>query len=176
MAGGVATLEEITKIAEIGCDVQLGMALYTGALPLGEAVAAPLARDVDGVWPTVVRDESGEPLGLVWSTRETLARAVTERRGIYWSRSRAATWIKGETSGSTQELLRVELDCDRDAILATVRQAGDGFCHAGPRTCWGERFVRDDQGGITFMGNSRYGWYSPGNTNLLSFKYDQMIW
>jgi len=89
---------------------------------------------------TVVCDELGRTLGLVWSTRESLERAVAERRGIYWSRSRAALWVKGETSGNTQELLRVDLDCDRDALRFTVRQHGVGFCHRESPSCWPDRF------------------------------------
>jgi phosphoribosyl-ATP pyrophosphohydrolase len=92
------------------------------------------------VWPTVVCDELGRTLGLVWSTRESLERAVAERRGIYWSRSRAALWVKGETSGNTQELLRVDLDCDRDALRFTVRQHGVGFCHRERPSCWPDTF------------------------------------
>jgi len=108
---------------------------------LGDAVAAPLAKPLPGdVWPTVVCDEAGHTLGLVWSTRESLARAVAERRGIYWSRSRQSLWAKGETSGNTQQLLRVDLDCDRDALRFTVRQAGAGFCHLNRRSCWQSEF------------------------------------
>jgi len=87
-----------------------------------------------------VCDEAGRTLGLVWSTRESLARAVTERRGIYWSRSRQAIWEKGATSGNSQTLVRVDLDCDRDALRFTVRQAGAGFCHLNRRSCWPSEF------------------------------------
>lgn len=138
-AGGVTTAAEIATLDAMGADAQVGMALYTGALPLGEAVAAPLVRDVDGLWPTVVVDELGQSLGLAWSSRETLARAVATRRGVYWSRARKEAWVKGATSGATQELLRVELDCDRDALRFVVRQAA-GFCHAGTRSCWNDAF------------------------------------
>src|SRR5881628_1318197 len=124
------------------------MALYTGRLPLGEAVAAPLAKPVEreggAAWPTVVCDEWGHALGLVWSTRESLVRAITERKGIYWSRSRQALWEKGATSGNTQELVRVDLDCDRDALRFTVRQRGAGFCHLERRSCWPSGFDLDD--------------------------------
>jgi phosphoribosyl-ATP pyrophosphohydrolase len=147
-AGGITTTVEIAELDRIGADAQVGMALYTGRLTLGAAVAAPLVKPIEnggcGVWPTVVCDEWGRALGLVWSTPESLARAVEERRGIYWSRSRQALWVKGETSGNTQQLLRVDLDCDRDALRFTVRQHGGGFCHLERRACWPEEFALDD--------------------------------
>ena len=154
-AGGITTADEIAALDAAGADAQVGMALYTDRLPLGEAIAAPLRSSPPGplsqlgegerrerpeIWPTVVCDELGRTLGLVWSTRESLARAVNERRGIYWSRSRNALWVKGATSGNTQELLRVDLDCDRDALRFTVRQLGVGFCHRGTRSCWSADF------------------------------------
>jgi phosphoribosyl-ATP pyrophosphohydrolase len=144
-AGGVTTAAEIAALDEIGVDAQVGMALYSGRLTFGEAVAAPLAKPLEGgVWPTVVCDEWERALGLVWSTRESVVRAVTERRGIYWSRSRKALWVKGETSGNRQDLLRVDLDCDRDALRFTVRQHGVGFCHLDRRACWPAEFAPDD--------------------------------
>jgi len=144
-AGGITTATEIAELDRIGADAQVGMALYTGRLQLGDAVAASLAKPLDGeVWPTVVCDESGHTLGLVWSTRESLARAIAERKGIYWSRSRQALWEKGATSGNTQELVRVDLDCDRDALRFTVRQHGAGFCHLEQPACWPAEFALDD--------------------------------
>src|SRR5437879_1861947 len=144
-AGGITTATEIAELDRIGADAQVGMALYTGRLRLGDAVAASLAKPLDGeVWPTVVCDESGHTLGLVWSTRESLARAIAERKGIYWSRSRQALWEKGATSGNTQELVRVDLDCDRDALRFTVRQHGAGFCHLEQPACWPAEFALDD--------------------------------
>jgi len=144
-AGGITTATEIAELDRIGADAQVGMALYTSRLSLGEAVAAPLAKSLDGdVWPTVVCDEWGHTLGLVWSTRESLARAIAERRGVYWSRSRRTLWEKGATSGNTQELVRVELDCDRDALRFTVRQRGAGFCHLDRRSCWPSGFDLDE--------------------------------
>jgi phosphoribosyl-ATP pyrophosphohydrolase len=144
-AGGITTPDDVAALDRIGADAQIGMALYTGRLLLGDAVAAPLQRPLDGgVWPTLVCDEAGCALGLVWSTRASLVRAVTERRGIYWSRSRSALWVKGETSGNTQLLVRVDLDCDRDALRFTVRQRGAGFCHLERRSCWPAQFDLDD--------------------------------
>jgi phosphoribosyl-ATP pyrophosphohydrolase len=144
-AGGITTPAEVAELDRIGADAQVGMALYTGKLPLGDAVAAPLIKPLPGeVWPTVVCDEAGHTLGLVWSTRESLARAIVERRGIYWSRSRQALWVKGETSANTQQLVRVDVDCDRDALRFTVRQAGVGFCHLNRRSCWESEFDLPD--------------------------------
>ncbi|MCW5775804.1 MAG: histidinol dehydrogenase [Phycisphaeraceae bacterium] len=90
------------------------------------------------LWPTIVCDEAGHALGLVYSSPESLRAAVAERRGVYFSRSRNALWRKGESSGDTQELLRIDVDCDRDALRFTVRQRGRGFCHTGTHTCFGD--------------------------------------
>jgi phosphoribosyl-ATP pyrophosphohydrolase len=138
VAGGFTTAADIATADRAGADAQVGMALYTGRLDLGDAIAAPLTSDrPDGLWPTVVTDENGIALGLAYSDGESLRTAVARRQGVYHSRTRGL-WIKGETSGATQELLRVEADCDRDTLRFTVRQRGEGFCHLGPWTCWGE--------------------------------------
>ena len=138
IAGGVTTAEEIKALDEIGADAQVGMALYTGRLDLGDAIMAPLVSDrPDGLWPTVVVDERGVALGLVYSSRESMCEAVRRCQGVYQSRSRGL-WVKGETSGAVQELLRIDLDCDRDSLRFVVRQTGPGFCHLDTRSCWGE--------------------------------------
>jgi phosphoribosyl-ATP pyrophosphohydrolase/phosphoribosyl-AMP cyclohydrolase len=138
IAGGVTSAKDVAALDRIGADAQIGMAIYTGRLSLADAFAAPLVSDrPDGLWPTVVTDELGVALGLVYSSAESLRKAFEDRRGIYHSRSRGL-WVKGETSGATQELLRVDPDCDRDALRFTVRQRGSGFCHLDTRTCWGE--------------------------------------
>jgi phosphoribosyl-ATP pyrophosphohydrolase len=136
-AGGITRAREIAALDALGIDAQVGMALYTKRLELVDAFAAPLLEQGDGPWPTVVADERGVALGLCWSSRESLREALATGRGVYWSRKRGL-WIKGQTSGATQELLRVDLDCDRDALRATVRQAEPGFCHLETRTCWGQ--------------------------------------
>lgn len=137
IAGGITTAEEIAALDEIGADAQVGMALYTGRLSLAEAFAAPLTTDrPDGLWPTVVVDESGAAFGLAYSSHETLAEAIETRMGVYHSRKRGR-WLKGETSGATQQLIAVDVDCDRDTLRFTVQQE-DGFCHTSARTCWGE--------------------------------------
>jgi phosphoribosyl-ATP pyrophosphohydrolase len=138
LAGGITTGAEIAALDRMGADAQVGMAIYTGRLELAEAFAAPLVSDrVDSLWPTVVCDEHGVALGLVYSSPDSLAAAIDERRGVYWSRSRDELWRKGETSGAVQELVRIDADCDRDALRFTVRQRGAGFCHESTRSCWG---------------------------------------
>jgi phosphoribosyl-AMP cyclohydrolase / phosphoribosyl-ATP pyrophosphohydrolase len=138
IAGGIRSAEEVATLERLGADSQVGMALYTGDMTMADAVAATLTTDrPDGFWPTVVVDQSGTALGQVYSSVESLNRAIEERRGVYQSRSRGI-WVKGETSGATQELLAVDVDCDRDSLRFTVRQNGPGFCHTGDRTCWGE--------------------------------------
>jgi phosphoribosyl-ATP pyrophosphohydrolase len=138
VAGGINTPEEVAALDRIGADAQVGMALYTGQLTLGDAMAAMMGSDrPDGLWPTVVVDETGVALGLAYSSTQSLTRSIEERRGIYQSRSRGL-WVKGEASGATQELIGVGLDCDRDTLRFTVRQHGPGFCHTGSRSCWGE--------------------------------------
>ncbi|MBD3219840.1 phosphoribosyl-ATP diphosphatase [bacterium] len=137
LAGGVADADQVAVLDRLGIDAQVGMALYTGRFDEADAVAACLASErPDGLWPTVVCDESGRALGLVWSSRESLRRALETGRGVYHSRRRGL-WEKGATSGAVQELRRIALDCDRDCLRFTVRQHGDGFCHQGTPTCFG---------------------------------------
>ena len=138
VAGGVTTTEEIAEIDRLGADVQVGMALYSGALDLADGLVAPLESDrPDGLWPTVIVDENGQALGLAYSNLESIREAVRTRTGVYHSRKRGR-WVKGKASGNTQQLLRVDLDCDRDTLRFTVRQRGKGFCHNDTYTCWGE--------------------------------------
>lgn len=137
VAGGVTTAEEVAALDALGVDAQVGMALYTGRLTLGAAVAAPLVSDrPDGLWPTLVCDPHGVALGLAWSNLESLERALETGTGVYWSRRRGL-WEKGKTSGAQQRLLRVDLDCDRDALRFVVEQQGAGFCHLETWSCFG---------------------------------------
>lgn len=139
IAGGITTPDEIAALDRMGADSQVGMAIYTGRLPLVDAFAAPLRSDrPDGMWPTVVCDVHDRALGLAYSNRESLEAALTEGIGAYWSRSRNALWRKGATSGAVQRLRRVDVDCDRDTLRFVVEQADPGFCHLDTWTCWGE--------------------------------------
>ena len=72
---------------------------------------------------------------LAWMDDEALHRTLTTGRCTYWSRSRQEYWVKGDTSGHVQRVVSVALDCDGDAVLVKVDQAG-GACHTGDRTCF----------------------------------------
>ena len=138
IAGGVTTCKDLADLDRAGADAQVGMALYTGRIDLADAFAAPLISDrEDGLWPTMICDERGVALGLAYSSRESLSRAIREQRGVYQSRTRGV-WVKGESSGATQELLQVSADCDRDTLRFKVRQSSPGFCHKSTRTCFGD--------------------------------------
>jgi len=93
----------------------------------------------DGLFATVVCDEAGVALGLVYSSPESIVASLASGRGVYWSRSRRTLWRKGDTSGAFQELVSISFDCDGDALRFKVRQRGDppAFCHRHTRTCWG---------------------------------------
>lgn len=138
IAGGIKASEDIAAADSLGADAQVGMALYSGAFDLASGFCAPLRSDrEDGLWPTVVCDPGGRTLGLVYSSIDSIREALRTKRGVYYSRSRDSIWTKGETSGATQELLRITVDCDRDALQFTVRQIGKGFCHLGTTSCFG---------------------------------------
>ncbi len=90
----------------------------------------------DGLIPAVAQDaETGEVLMLAWMDAEALRRTLATGRATYWSRSRREYWVKGETSGHTQAVVSVALDCDGDALLVSVNQTG-AACHTGNRTCF----------------------------------------
>ena len=97
---------------------------------------ATLRYDDRGLLPAIAQDDAtGDVLMMAWMNAEAVARTLRTGRVTYWSRSRAAFWIKGETSGNVQELVEMRLDCDRDCLLLRVRQTGPA-CHTGRRSCF----------------------------------------
>lgn len=137
VAGGVATPQEVGKLDAMGIDAQVGMALYTGTFDLADATAACLTSDrPDGLWPTVITDQHGVALGMAYSDLESLKVALKEGVGAYHSRKRGL-WVKGKSSGATQALLQVDMDCDRDTLRFKVSQQAPGFCHEQTWSCWG---------------------------------------
>ncbi len=92
----------------------------------------------DGLLPAIAQDTAtGEVLMLAWMSRESLRRTLATGRVWYWSRSRGELWNKGATSGHTQRVVRVRVDCDQDALLVEVEQVG-AACHNGTRSCFTE--------------------------------------
>ena len=87
--------------------------------------------------PAIAQDaESGAVLMLAWMNAEAFAETVASGRAVYYSRSRQALWRKGEESGNVQQVRRIRLDCDCDAILLEVEQIGGAACHTGYDTCF----------------------------------------
>ncbi len=95
-----------------------------------------------GLIPCITQDgATGEVLMFAWMNAEAVARTLATKQVTYWSRSRAAFWIKGETSGHTQSLIDLRIDCDRDCLLAVVSQTGPA-CHTNRRSCFLHRRPR----------------------------------
>ncbi len=92
--------------------------------------------DASGLVPAIVQDaETNEVLMLAYMNRESLELTLEKGETYFWSRSRKELWHKGETSGNTQQVVEVRMDCDEDALLVRVHPAGPA-CHTGNRTCF----------------------------------------
>ena len=152
-AGGVSSLEEIETLAGLNCDVQLGMALYTGNINLADAfisslnwkkaaqttaggVSSAAGNAAKALLPLIAQSSDGQVLMTGFAGREALAESFSRGNLCFHSRTRNKLWMKGENSGNTLKLLRLRADCDRDALLATVDAAGP-VCHTGSWSCFG---------------------------------------
>jgi phosphoribosyl-ATP pyrophosphohydrolase/phosphoribosyl-AMP cyclohydrolase len=148
VAGGVSTLSEIAEIAAIGCDVQLGMALYTGKVSLAEAftvslnwkkgeipLPTPQGDAVAPLLPIIVQSPDGQILMTGFTDKEALAETFKRGNVCFHSRTRNKLWMKGENSGNVLKLIRLRTDCDRDALLAIAEPAGP-VCHTGAWSCF----------------------------------------
>lgn len=101
-----------------------------------DSVLQQLAFDQNGLIPVITQDAlSNEMLMFAWMNAEALEQTLSTGRVTYWSRSRQQLWLKGETSGHTQRLVSLSIDCDGDAILCRVEQIG-AACHTGRRSCF----------------------------------------
>jgi phosphoribosyl-AMP cyclohydrolase len=106
------------------------------AMELDPAIAARLKRNADGLIAAVAQERgSGDVLMVAWMDDDALARTLATREATYFSRSRGEQWIKGATSGHTQYVHSVRLDCDGDTVLLEVDQTG-GACHTGDHSCF----------------------------------------
>jgi phosphoribosyl-AMP cyclohydrolase len=105
--------------------------------PVGEEWLNEVPWDAQGLVPVVTQEFStGRVLTLAWMNRQALAETATSGEAVYWSRSRGKLWRKGEESGHTQKVRELRLDCDSDAILLRVDQAGGIACHTGRESCF----------------------------------------
>jgi len=97
---------------------------------------ASLKYDDRGLIPAIAQDaQTGEVLMMAWMNAESVVRTLETGRVTYWSRSRQAFWVKGETSGHMQELVDFRVDCDRDCLLVRINQTGPA-CHTNRRSCF----------------------------------------
>lgn len=105
-------------------------------MTLDVGIAARLKRTADGLFAAVVQERgTGDVLMVAWMDDEALARTLETREATYFSRSRNKQWIKGATSGHTQYVHSVRLDCDGDTVLLIIDQTG-GACHTGEHSCF----------------------------------------
>ena len=99
--------------------------------------------NADGLVPAIAQQaDTGEILMMAWMTKQTLQETIETKRACYWSRSRQAFWRKGDTSGHSQLVHSIHLDCDGDTILLKIDQTG-AACHTGARSCF---FITLDEG------------------------------
>lgn len=97
---------------------------------------ANLKFDAQGLIPCIAQDaDNGDVLMFAWMNAAAVERTLATGKVTYWSRSRASFWVKGESSGHVQELVELRIDCDRDCLLALVRQTGPA-CHTNRRSCF----------------------------------------
>jgi phosphoribosyl-AMP cyclohydrolase len=105
-------------------------------MALDPAISARLKRNEAGLFTAVVQEHgSGDVLMVAWMDDDALARTLETREATYFSRSRGEQWVKGATSGHTQYVRSVRLDCDGDSVLLEVDQVG-GACHTGDHSCF----------------------------------------
>ena len=97
---------------------------------------ATLRYNDQGLIPAIAQEAAtGEVLMMAWMNAEAVARTLETGRVTYWSRSRQAFWVKGESSGHVQALVEMRVDCDRDCVLVRVNQTGPA-CHTNRRSCF----------------------------------------
>jgi len=134
----IRSLQTIGAISVIPTSQLTLSATSLSQINISDAFLAPIVSDrPDGLFPTVVVTQTGHALGLVYSSAESIKESICTGKGVYQSRKHGL-WRKGETSGATQEVLRIRLDCDSDSLEFTVKQHGVGFCHLNRHSCFGE--------------------------------------
>jgi phosphoribosyl-ATP pyrophosphohydrolase/phosphoribosyl-AMP cyclohydrolase len=133
-AGGITALDEITALARLKINSQLGMALYMERLALSDCFSAALEWK-NGLIPTITRDNRGQVLMLAYSSPESLCKIFSTGYVWHYSRSRKTLWKKGESSGNVLKFKKIRSDCDGDALLITAEPVGPA-CHTGRYSCF----------------------------------------
>lgn len=112
------------------------------AINLPPDLAARFA-DPTSLIPAIAQDaKTGEVLMLAYMNSASLMKTLESKSATYWSRSRNELWVKGATSGNTQEVISISIDCDSDAILLKVNQIG-AACHTGDRSCFHNKLMEN---------------------------------
>ena len=102
-----------------------------------EELLSSIKWNSDGLVTVVVQDEKeGKVLMVAWANEEAIAKSLIEGRACFWSRSRKALWLKGESSGHYQVIKDIYLDCDGDSLVFKVEQVGGIACHTGRNSCF----------------------------------------
>jgi phosphoribosyl-AMP cyclohydrolase len=102
-----------------------------------EELLSSIKWNSDGLVTVVVQDEKeGKVLMVAWANKEAIAKSLLEGRACFWSRSRKALWLKGESSGHYQVIKDIYLDCDGDSLVFKVEQVGGIACHTGRNSCF----------------------------------------
>ena len=118
-------------------------------MKLDPTIASKLKRDDNGLFAAIAQERgTGKVLMLAWMNDEALARTLATREATYYSRSRGELWVKGATSGHTQYVHAVRLDCDGDAVLLEVDQV-DGACHTGDHSCFDADLLLREPGNLS---------------------------
>jgi phosphoribosyl-AMP cyclohydrolase len=114
--------------------------------PIDKDVLSMVNFDANGLVAAIVQSASGRVLMLAWMNAESLEQTLNIGETVFFSRSRQELWHKGATSGNTQRVLKIELDCDSDALLIQVEEAGPA-CHTGEESCFDVEtlFISGDQ-------------------------------
>ncbi len=134
-AGGITSIDDIKFLSKLNMNLQIGMAIYTNKINLQDGFVESLDWD-KGLIPIIVQDEDGNILMLAYANKDSILKTFQTGKMWYFSRSRNKLWMKGETSGNEQELIKLRVDCDSDTLLATVKQKNYA-CHAGNYSCFG---------------------------------------
>jgi phosphoribosyl-AMP cyclohydrolase / phosphoribosyl-ATP pyrophosphohydrolase len=137
-AGGVSNKDQIIELAKYDIDTVIGMAYYEKKIDINQTIIELIDFEKsNGLVPTIVKDESSQILMMAFSNKESVLKTLQTRKGIYYSRTRNELWQKGLTSGNTQDLIRVKIDCDNDTLIYTVKQKNVA-CHKNTYSCFGD--------------------------------------